>query len=210
MKAINIGNFKIDIHEGPIGVCVSGGADSAVLLYILMKHALGPIHVITSSIKSKNRTHPHVVLRLIDKLFDLTNNKNVQHHTFFVDRLSKDNLTAGVASISQSLNLNVTYLGLTSVPPDSVRQMFNSEEVTSILDHRGPEKNHSTYLYDNRVYFPMINLDKKEIKTLYEELGILEELFPLTRSCEDKTLTIGHCGKCWWCEERRWGFGRLE
>ena len=47
--------------------------------------------------------------------------------------------------------------------------------------------------------------------------GIVDELFPLTRSCESEEkgqqmLDGGpeeHCGKCWWCLERQWAFGRL-
>ena len=39
-------------------------------------------------------------------------------------------------------------------------------------------------------------------------LGVL---FPVTRSCElkGKLEYYGHCGKCWWCEERQWGFDQL-
>ena len=44
---------------------------------------------------------------------------------------------------------------------------------------------------------------------MYTELGIMDSLFTVTRSCESVTLTEGHCGECWWCQERMWGFNRL-
>ena len=46
---------------------------------------------------------------------------------------------------------------------------------------------------------------------IYQELDLMETLFPVTRSCEvtDKIEYYGHCGKCWWCEERHWGFGNV-
>ena len=54
---------------------------------------------------------------------------------------------------------------------------------------------------------------------MYKEANLLDELYPITRSCEyDPTSNyfkniknpgIGHCGKCWWCEERKWAFGTL-
>ena len=53
-------------------------------------------------------------------------------------------------------------------------------------------------------------MDKKDIARLYEEEGILDDLFPLTRSCENDDTLDYHCGFCWWCDERKWAFnGRL-
>jgi len=55
----------------------------------------------------------------------------------------------------------------------------------------------------------LINVDKKGVHEHYVRLGVLEELFPLTRSCEIHTTDFSeHCGECWFCKERLWGFGR--
>ena len=60
-------------------------------------------------------------------------------------------------------------------------------------------------------YRPFFNIDKKQIKNMYDELGLTETLFPITRSCDNPKVKIGHCnGKCWWCEERKWAFGTYE
>ena len=64
---------------------------------------------------------------------------------------------------------------------------------------------------------PFTNIDKRALYEYYVNYNILEDLFPLTRSCESyetaqKILDGGpaeHCGKCWWCLERQWAFGRL-
>ena len=57
---------------------------------------------------------------------------------------------------------------------------------------------------------PFLGMDKKDIARLYEEEGILDDLFPLTRSCENDDTLDYHCGYCWWCDERKWAFnGRL-
>ena len=57
---------------------------------------------------------------------------------------------------------------------------------------------------------PLINIDKKGVREHYVTQGVLEELFPLTRSCETHTTDFSeHCGECWFCRERQWGFGRL-
>jgi tRNA(Ile)-lysidine synthase TilS/MesJ len=54
MKTIKVNNLNFDIHNGPIGVALSGGADSAIMLYILMKFAPGPINVYTCANHYKN------------------------------------------------------------------------------------------------------------------------------------------------------------
>ena len=61
------------------------------------------------------------------------------------------------------------------------------------------------------LYSPFVNKDKKTIFQIYQDLNLLETLFPLTRSCETTRLKNfrGHCGECWWCKERMWGFGRV-
>jgi len=66
---------------------------------------------------------------------------------------------------------------------------------------------------------PLVNIDKKGVCELYNKLGVLGELFPLTHSCENYNehtmmqLDLSkHCGLscCWWCQERLWGFGKLD
>lgn len=74
---------------------------------------------------------------------------------------------------------------------------------------------------------PFVHKDKKHgTAAMYKEMGVLDELLPLTYSCEnekpeEKTkLDIvsvhgtpmqeySHCGQCWFCLERAYAFGRL-
>ena len=72
------------------------------------------------------------------------------------------------------------------------------------------DRSKSTQKKDN-TFRPLINVDKKGVAEHYSRLGVLEDLFPLTRSCEeDNVYTFEeHCGDCWFCRERKWGFGRL-
>ena len=74
--------------------------------------------------------------------------------------------------------------------------------VNDIDRSKGLEKKPNTWR-------PLINVDKKGVAEHYTRLGVLEELFPLTRSCEVHTTDFSeHCGECWFCKERLWGFGR--
>lgn len=56
---------------------------------------------------------------------------------------------------------------------------------------------------------PFFNMNKKDIAKMYEDEGLMDTLWPVTRSCESETMSEGHCGECWWCQERLWAFGKL-
>lgn len=70
---------------------------------------------------------------------------------------------------------------------------------------------------------PFVHKDKKEgTAKLYKKMNVMEDLFPLTYSCEERRpsekikLNIvegfqeySHCGGCWFCLERAYAFGRL-
>jgi 7-cyano-7-deazaguanine synthase in queuosine biosynthesis len=48
------------------------------------------------------------------------------------------------------------------------------------------------------------------VSELYDYFDLQNTLFPLTRSCEQYTDDFTqHCDNCWFCGERKWGFGRL-
>ena len=59
---------------------------------------------------------------------------------------------------------------------------------------------------------PFFCINKRGLKMIYEELGLIDKLFPVTYSCEgtaEQTKThTQHCKRCWWCQERFWAFGR--
>lgn len=58
---------------------------------------------------------------------------------------------------------------------------------------------------------PFVQIDKKWIAGMYEQLGLMDELFPLTASCigdnEDSKFYTEPCKKCFWCYEKLWAFG---
>lgn len=209
MNNININGINIDLLPGPIGISHSGGADSAILLYILMKYHCEPIHVFTCASKEKFRVAPHIALNVISKCMDLTGRKDIYHHTHFVDSQNLENLFE-VQNELYNLNLvKCIYTGATAIPPLDVCSTFKNGTV--LLDRRDPNKIRPLYAGDRKQFYtPFFNHNKKDIFLLYKTLEVLDDLFPITRSCESLELKSGHCGKCWWCEERAWAFGRLE
>jgi hypothetical protein len=59
-------------------------------------------------------------------------------------------------------------------------------------------------------YEPFRNADKRLTFWLADNLGILQDLLALTRSCEGGPLETEkftkECGECWWCQERDWAY----
>jgi len=208
MKTIQIGTVDIDIHDGPIGIQVSGGADSAILLYILMQHATEPLHVYTTVSKEKHRTASHIAANVISKCMDLTNTSTVFHHLTYADAQTLPVLHTRPREDFKNKTINIVYVGETAVPSADVRATFGPP--SGVDDLRDPNVIRPVY-YKNRVFYsPLTNINKQEVAKLYDALGVRETLFPVTRSCESFTQPTGHCGQCWWCKERNWGFGYLE
>ena len=70
---------------------------------------------------------------------------------------------------------------------------------------------------------PFVQKDKRDgTAALYQRMGVTDELLPLTYSCENEKQEekikldvvngyqeYSHCGKCWFCLERSYAFGRL-
>jgi 7-cyano-7-deazaguanine synthase in queuosine biosynthesis len=215
MKNIKISKTNIDIHDGTLGISLSGGADSAILLYILMKHSNDPIHVFTCSSLEKNNIAPHIAINVINKCIEITGySGRITHHSYFVKTQTFDNWISGLIDNAMVNNVDMLYTGVTSNPPHDVISEFKN--LTTLNDKRDPNVIRDLYrdvIINNKsikIYTPWFNIDKSEISNIYNELNITDVLFPITRSCESITLLRGHCEECWWCEERKWAFGRLE
>lgn len=210
MRQVKLGNtVTIDIVDGPVGLIASGGTDSSLLMYILMKEHSEPLHIFTCSSNFKGRANAVVVPTVIEKCIQLTKNINIIHHNFYVDIQDKDNLFGYPAQFLNEGKINILYTGVTANPPNKVADKFH--DVNTENDERDPTILRSTWSKDKKIHVPFTNIDKKEVAKIYRELGLLKSLFPRTRSCEKiETLEYyDHCGSCWWCDERLWGFGKL-
>ena len=103
--------------------------------------------------------------------------------------------------------VNWVYTGVTKNPPESVTREFQDETTES--QERDPNVERPIILEDKKYITPFTNIDKKGLADLYKQYNLTDTLFPLTRSCESLEFLTEHCGACWWCEERKWGFDSL-
>ena len=103
---------------------------------------------------------------------------------------------------------NLHFAGITANPSeDDAPQLYTSINAM-------PTDDRSKQLIKKDNYrLPLINIDKRGVAEHYTRLGVMDTLFPVTRSCEaivtDSVYNIDkHCEVCWFCKERYWGFNR--
>ena len=215
----------LDYHvfDGITGINVSGGADSAILLYLTMKYSTeNLINIFTLGNNQRYRRNVHASTAVVERCIQLTGNTNIKHHIHYADIQNYESLNEMLTYHRNNSEIDVMLGGVTQNPPTEVTDNF---ELKVTEDERSPENTRDPIIRvgDKIVGFkPFVNSDKKVIAELYEKYDLMETLFPITRSCEfDPTNEffhnrkivdpgMGHCGRCWWCEERKWAFGRLE
>ena len=112
-------------------------------------------------------------------------------------------------------NIQRNYSGITSNPPLDIVNTFKDKKGKLIAGPCDNRNGKNFPVLNDYSWRHLTNIDKKGVAELYETLGVMETLFPLTRSCEayahEPHYNIDkHCGKCWFCMERFWGFGHYE
>jgi 7-cyano-7-deazaguanine synthase in queuosine biosynthesis len=204
MKRIELANNTIvEIPNGPIGISCSGGTDSSLLLYILMSNTTSPIHIFTLSNNKKGRANAVVVPRVIEQCIQLTGNINLVHHSYYAEDQTEASLFDIQRNYLKDKTIECIFSGITANPPADV---LPSDETD-----RDPTVKKSETDYNGFLRRPFVNKDKQTIAQIYKDLDLMNKLFPATRSCEQvgKLEYYDHCGECWWCYERQWGFGSV-
>lgn len=206
MKEIQLyNNTLVSIPEGSIGISCSGGTDSSLLLYILMANVTQPLHIFTLSNNLKGRSNAIVVPKVIEKCIQLTGNIDIIHHSYYAEDQTESTLFEIQREFLKNNIINCLFWAVTANPPSDVN--FDSNNI----EDRDPRITKDEITFNGYLRQPFVNKDKKTIAQIYKDLNLMDTLFPITRSCEElgKLEYYDHCGQCWWCKERSWGFGRV-
>ena len=239
LNFIDIDDIIIGLYnKGPVGIGLSGGADSAVLLYILMANASNTIHIYNMSSSKRRISFGKHVDSVIETCSRLTGNNNYIVHKTSVE--PDESVEFYIKMLTEALDkkeVDMIYLGLTKFPPRDVYSKFSCQQPDWHNDFRSDEIEHPLFGFnipvekaehfgeqcpltidgkptdslslDSRVYIPLFNHNKKDIAKLYKFFDIEKSLLPVTRSCENDNHINSHCGNCWWCHERIWAFDSL-
>jgi 7-cyano-7-deazaguanine synthase in queuosine biosynthesis len=180
------------------GIMLSGGLDSAVLLYLILKENKN-IVIQPFTIPKHDGSHRYVksILEYLKSQFDifipdtiLIGDPDV-HHT--------EQSTVAVKEIFKNYPLIDFLFFATNQNPivDFDYSVYKLEG----FPNRVKESPHS------KILMPFIEMYKDQIlKTVFDNSQ--EELLLLTHSCtEQKT---GRCGQCFQCNERAWSFRQLD
>jgi len=210
--------FEINLPANikKVGMKISGGADSAITCYMLAKYCKEErpditIYPITGIAEGK-AYQEIFAKRVLSKIEELLDYKFGPHTAEDVraDENYSDDQTIVVEGAYKKYGLDLHFAGITANPnPDEAPELFDVPEGWLPSDDRSKLPNKRPHT-EGKSIRPLINVDKRGVKEHYENLGVLDTLFPVTRSCEEYTEDFSkHCGWCWFCMERKWGFGKL-
>jgi tRNA(Ile)-lysidine synthase TilS/MesJ len=210
-----------------VGIWLSGGADSSLLCYMIANKIIQENHKIKiQPVSIQKRPGELTSAVVLTKIKELLNADNIfKDHIMYKtpdDWLGDEYHSLFKKKHHEHLknkNYDLIYSGITSNTAKEEQLNLGQTIDEGIENIRGVDITkqliyYSIFVYNNELreeieVRPFFNINKKEIAEKYKELGLLDTLFPLTKSCEDRTVLNGHCGKCWWCLERKWAFGTL-
>ena len=206
MFNLNIADVEIPIMAGALGVAISGGADSSLLLYILMSNITTKLQIFTYAKNSNFRLNAIAATTIIEKCIQLTGNNNVEHHIRYENSFEKPLFFERPLEYINTVKITYMYTAVTANPPKTVADSFLGKDSNTEHNKRDPKTNRP--IIDSNWVTPFCNIDKKKIAEMYNVLNIRESIFPYTFSCENVNTpeNYHHCGECWWCKERQWGF----
>ena len=236
METINIAGYDLIIfNDRSVGIFVSGGADSSLLLYILMKHIKGHIQIYTVQEPARMNVYEPIIETCVNLCSELTGNTNFTLHKIHRLDQNPETLFSIVSDKLGSGEVDIIYAGLTKFPPYEIWKDHPNTQPQWHIDARGttvekplfgvdvPVREDTDFTLltsggipkqsiksDDRLYVPWVNLNKSDIANMYKELRLIDNLLPKTRSCEDEFHPGTHCNKCFWCMERKWAFGYLD
>jgi 7-cyano-7-deazaguanine synthase in queuosine biosynthesis len=208
---ITVSGVDIPLVSMPIAVNFSGGADSSILLYILMKYSRFPIHICTCVPNGGHGGHAQVSAAVVDRCVELTDNLSIQHHLWYQQESNDPGLLWNIESVLlNKLEVSTVYVGTTANPPRDVSDAFVPDHTEVFhLEDRDPTKQRKVIdqRKDWQFILPFTNVDKRKVMAMYRELVLVDTLLPLTRSCRSSTFKASSepCGVCWSCKEREWG-----
>jgi len=181
--------MKIEIpNVDRVGILLSGGMDSSLLLYLLSINTKKTIQPFTIPKHDGAKNYVQPVIDWISKetTTDIKNpiiigDPDIHHSLIVGDALNRifrhnliDHLFMGCNDYPQKI-----------LPGGPIRKFLNNDRITS----------------------PFYSFWKTDILELYVKHN-LWELLNLTHTCTEQS--VGRCNLCWQCRERKWAFDELQ
>lgn len=195
---------KIDIDpEKRIGVLLSGGMDSAIMLFLILSDITQrdlDVDLTVYNVPNINddaAIHSRQVVNYLEKYF----NTEIKLINIGVGTATPLQLIKEPArQLLENKIVDVLYSGQNQFPEEA-RSWHSYKAAAGHFARKNPD-NADT----DTVKYPFIRLHKNHILEIYRQFNLLE-LAVITHSCTTKTQD--KCNNCLWCEERAWAFTKL-
>lgn len=168
-----------------IGISFSGGADSAILLYCLIKAGMNPTIFFLQTYNSK-------ISAAQDCLDFINNHFNTSHKLTVIKHDSMEH-NIRPAIINLASNVDYLYTAVTQNPT----AYFEG------LPPTRPKPSNET----SKFIMPFLHHDKRATIYLYKLLNV-NELLDLSYTCTENSEIP--CNKCFACNEKRWAIGEVN
>jgi hypothetical protein len=214
--------IELDLNHKHIGIGMSGGMDSSLLLWLLAHHISEnkldtTIHIWTCIHEEKpgQAVHSKKVVEFVKKEFS---NVNFGEHMTRVTT-AKDYIANGTIlayDLVEKYGITALYNGVTLNPPNEIGEAVWKHKWETRVGTRNWETRQkwvdiNPIKIDNpphTEYRPFIHSDKRIVLAFYKKYGLYVSLGSLTRSCEGFIETTNYftetCKECWWCIEKEW------
>lgn len=185
--------MKIDTQiNRTYGLLLSGGLDSAILLYLLVKNNPNiNLTIFTIPKYDGSALYAGPIVDHFNKKFNL----NIPSPVFVgnPDAHHTEQSTTAIVEILSNYKIDYLFMGVNTNPPE-------------LNDLDGAPKRKLTSPNPKLIY-PFAHMLKDEIiKIMFDEEQT--DLMNLTHSCTEQQL--GRCNRCWQCTERAWAFKQLD
>lgn len=221
-------DFELPENLTKIGVNCSGGADSAMLLYIVAIYLKQnnrtdvKLNVLSCANDKKHRWNARKAADVINYIIDNLNwNQFDCHYAYYRDVQDEKYFHEFEQKMFDDGRLEMLTSGVTATPKvDAVVENIRGDIIDlraheDCLNERDPNEIRPTWSVTGHFYTPFTNVDKRFVADMYTQFGV-RDMFKLTRSCEAipsgayrTDFENNPCGECWWCLERKWAFGEF-
>ena len=228
-------DFTFPKNTNGVACKISGGADSSIMYYALCNYIKDKnidLYAITVITESK-RLYNYYAQQVIEFTGETLNVWPKEHIVRYVDgSLTYDPETNYswakgyiqgqrdiVTELKESGKIQSLVSGTTTNPPDEFNKWYDEQVGECRRDpNRDVNSGFNKKLvkwHDEKKDFSyndqFLQTDKKGVAQTYRDYNVFDKLYPLTWSCEEPNNFTGHhCGRCFWCFEREWGFDILE
>ena len=199
-----------------IAVLMSGGIDSAILMYFLIKTIQEQQQdVKIYAITAESMRRPQGIRysnKVMTKLTEITGFTNYGEHLIFPVVIPTEEvkvMTHYTKHFMKMYKIDRLFNGTTTNPPKDVTELMTYHRYENRDDPKGEGK--LLREDEKKLDWPLLYVNKRDVYNMFVKYGLLDTILPETRSCiGDTELTNFHrtpCMKCWGCLEKFWGFG---